>query len=449
MLRVAALLALAACGDDVEVFGEPASIEISFPSVANRKLDLLLQIDDSAAGGAEVQLALSQSLPALLDALSSVTGSLPDLHVGLITSDLGTLGSASDVPGEAIGQLGSGGCAGSGKNGQLHTYGAGVTDSFLIDEDDGANGRRTNYQGTLLTTLASMIRGAGGGGCGFEQPLHATRRALGHPANQGFVRADAHLAIVLLSDEDDCSFTDPGLVSADTSVLGPLQSFRCTSEGVTCDQPIDEVGVKTGCRPREDSAYLESTETTRTFLTDLRPDPSSLTVAAIVGDLTPFEVQPRSPPGGGTPVLGLANVCSGVAPMALTAMNPGVRTAALARSFGGRGVVTSSCSPDLGPQLREIGRLLKHPLGVVCLDSSHLADSSTEPGIQPACKLTEIADGIETPIRACPLDGDCFEIVADAAACAETSNHLRLVVRRSTTPASGAYVRARCATAGL
>ncbi|MDB4962262.1 MAG: hypothetical protein JWP01_2261 [Myxococcales bacterium] len=447
MLRVAALLALAACGDNLEVFGEPASIDITFPSVANRKLDLLLQIDDSAAGGAEVQNALAQSLPALLEALSSVTGSLPDLHVGIITSDLGTLGSGDPAPGPSIGQIGNGGCVGSGKDGQLHTNGAPVTDAFLVDEDDRANGRRTNYQGTLLATLTTMIRGAGGGGCGFEQPLHATRRALGHPANQGFVRSDAHLAIVILSDEDDCSFSNPALVSSDPSVLGPLQSFRCTKEGVTCDQPLDEVGVKTGCRPRDDSAYVEGIELTRTFLSQLRPDPSSLTVAAIVGDPTPFEVDLHSPPGGGTAFAALAATCT--PPMAPTSVHPGVRTAALVRSFDGRGAVTSVCSDDLAPQLREIGRLLKHPLGVICLDSSHLADSSTEVGVQPACKVAEIVDGVETAIRACPLEEDCFEVVADAAACPETTDHLRLVVRRSSMPAGGAYVRARCATAGL
>ena len=47
MSRVAALLALAACGDDPRVFAEPNTIDLSFPSTPNRKVDLLLQIDDS------------------------------------------------------------------------------------------------------------------------------------------------------------------------------------------------------------------------------------------------------------------------------------------------------------------------------------------------------------------------------------------------------------------
>ncbi len=71
--------------------------------------------------------------------------------------------------------------------------------------------------------------------------------------------------------------------------------------------------------------------------------------------------------------------------------------------------------------------------------SSRLTDSSTERGIQPACELTEIIGATETPL----LD---FTIAPDPVACPETTNHLRLVVNRTNTPAAGAYIRARCET---
>ncbi|MBZ0119128.1 MAG: hypothetical protein K8H88_19185, partial [Sandaracinaceae bacterium] len=82
----------------------------------------------------------------------------------------------------------------------------------------------------------SCVATAGVGGCGFEQPLEAVLKALspssptaytgpafapptffggtlGHAldANAGFVRDESLLAVVLLTDEEDCSVSDPEL----------------------------------------------------------------------------------------------------------------------------------------------------------------------------------------------------------------------------------------------
>lgn len=434
MRRVVALIALAGCGDDGQVFAEPNTIELTFPSVANRKLDLLLVIYNSPGGDEAGNLA--NGVRAVIDAVTAVDGRLPDVHIGVTTTDLGTTGSIDpSQPAAAIGQAGSGGCAGAGDDGRLETNGA---INFFVDEDDGAGGRRRNYQGELVAGLASFISGTGQAGCAFEQPLHAVRRALSNPANSGFVRTDAHLAIVIGSAEDDCSLLDPVLLTSDTTQLGPLQSFRCTREGIVCDQPIDEAGTKTGCRSREDSSLVEPIALTDGLLRGFKRDPSLLSVATIIGATSPFVVEPRAPPGGGTSQLALGHSCGFTGTLGLEVANPAVRLDAFARSFGGRGLVTSICTTDLSPAFREVGRLLKHPLGVVCLDSTKLTDSNTERGIQPACELTEIDGDIETRL----LD---FEISPDEVACPETADHLRLIVRdASTTP--GAYIRARCET---
>ncbi len=439
MRWVTALFALAACGDDgPEVFDEPRTIDLTFPSVPNRKLDLLLMVDDSASVDA-FQTDVSIAMQSVLDDLRAVSGSLPDLHVGIITSDLGTMGSLDPAnPGPAIGQVGNGGCAGAGDDGRLQTFGVGVTGAFLIDEDDGVGGRIRNYQTDTADTIAQMIRGAGAGGCGFEQPLHAIRRGLLHPANQGFIRADAHLGVFILADEDDCSFLDPKLLTTDTSGLGPLQSFRCSEHGVVCDQPLTHVGPKTGCRPREDSVYVEGIETTRALLRSVKPSPADLSFFALIGDPTPFAVELRSPPGGGVGERALAHSCSYTGTSGLNVADPGVRITALANAFGGRGATTSLCAIFASKRVDELTRLLKHPLGVVCLDTRRLTITSTDQGLQPACELTEIIGDVETRLTD-------FEITADAAACPETTDHLRLVVRGTST-APGAYVRARCET---
>src|SRR5262249_45008431 len=58
--------------------------------------------------------------------------------------------------------------------------------------------------------------------------------------NQGFLRPDAYLVIVMLTNEDDCSAA-PGVPLFETAVnrdmasqLGPSQNFRCNEFGHTC-----------------------------------------------------------------------------------------------------------------------------------------------------------------------------------------------------------------------
>lgn len=292
------------------------------PVTPNRDLDLLFLIDDSVTTP-EFQNPLAMAVPALLDALD-VDGQLPGLHIGVATSDLGTTGSDDpDHPAPTIGQVGNGGCAGHGKDGELITSGAMVADPFVIDEVDAGGTRRTNYQGTLEQVLPQMIR-AGGGGCGFEQHFAAIRRALTNPRNAGFLRPSAQLGIVILADEDDCSFRTPRLVSA-TEPIGALSSFRCTRQGVICNEPLDAAGIKTGCHAREDSEYIESLGPTLDLLRGTKPDPSLLSVLAIGPPVAPFELGPLTPPGGGEPRLDLYHSCNLRGPDTFLSTNPGVR----------------------------------------------------------------------------------------------------------------------------
>jgi hypothetical protein len=79
-----------------------------------------------------------------------------------------------------------------------------------------------------FTCIATL----GTNGCGFEQPLAAMDKALtvharpGGP-NEGFLRGDAALAIVVLSDENDCSTEDTTIFDpAAPPAAGPLP-LRC------------------------------------------------------------------------------------------------------------------------------------------------------------------------------------------------------------------------------
>ena len=70
----------------------------------------------------------------------------------------------------------------------------------------------------------------GTGGCGFEQQLAAVEKAVTvhaapGAANDGFLRPDAILAVLLVTDEDDCSAQD-SRIFGDDDTLG-LLNLRC------------------------------------------------------------------------------------------------------------------------------------------------------------------------------------------------------------------------------
>lgn len=122
-------------------------------------------------------------------------------------------------------------------------------------------------------------------GCGLESPLEAAKRALdGHRAeNSGFLRPDSLLAVIFLTDEDDCSVqlsrrseNNPATMDCATAdqnaAFGCYNvDYRCLARSVVCDQPMNTSGVKTHCTERPNN-YLEPTGNYAKFFRGLRPD---------------------------------------------------------------------------------------------------------------------------------------------------------------------------------
>jgi hypothetical protein len=213
-VTIASFLAIAACGSLLtgcpdrtisEVNPQQGRVEYKeIPVTLNRNVDILFVIDDSPSM-LDKQINLKNNFPIFVERLNALPGGLPNLHIGVITSDMGTKASEDALPGPAIGQVGQGGCSGTGKAGALQIYNAPVNGRFLTDVAEPGGGRLRNYTGTLNDAFG-MMASAGAGGCGFEQPLAAMRAALDdHPANAGFLRPEAILGVFFLMDEDDCS----------------------------------------------------------------------------------------------------------------------------------------------------------------------------------------------------------------------------------------------------
>lgn len=447
MIRSLAMLAaLAGCNTSEIVVGGLQEIA-TLKAIPNRNLDLLFVVDSSPSM-LDSQASLAANFPRMIDALEQLDGGLPSLHIGVVTPDLGTLASGSPTPAPPIGQTGNGGCAGTGDDGVLHVGAAALPDLFISDLAQPDGSRVRNYSGELRDVF-SQIATVGGGGCGFEQHLAAMRRALTNPANTGFVRPEANLAVVVIADEDDCSALDPYLFSPATTELGALQSFRCTQFGVTCHpDDMDNPGDKQDCAPRDGSVLIEDVQHFVDALLDVKGDPRTVMVAGIVGNPAPVAVSIAPPPGGGVAIPQLSPSCIYNGPIGPETADPAVRLAAFLDAFPGRSQLTSICNDDLSAPLGQIGSTAKKLIGDPCLDAMRLADTSTDPGLQPACEVIDVRDSApDAPVTVptCGSGGaDCFEISRDAVACPTSPENLRVRFHRSAPVADDTWTHVRC-----
>ena len=365
------------------------------------ELDLVLVIDNSSYM-ADQQIRFQGSLHHLMEMFSRFPGGPPDLHLGVITPDLGS--SPYDIPGcEVPGgdggrflkgvhngcvfpenqtyivdvaprgcsvekQVNPGAATSCGTHDcvQAHcdetaftgidgvaTEPAGLT--LYIDENGCPRCRNTGEPGSLEALWCSSSSGAWG--CGFEQPLEALQKALSDRSgdNAGFSRHDAHLAVVFFTNEDDCSVKRPEFFDPTgdlDSELGTLTSFRCTEFGVTCDEPWDRYywGQYTHCRPREtdDGADLLGTVSGYVrFMSELM-DPERFLPAAIAGPTD--GTLSVTLDGSGNPRL--QQSCGSME----DAADPAVRLQAFVQAFHEWPIreqwpFFSICSPDYGPSL--------------------------------------------------------------------------------------------------
>jgi hypothetical protein len=206
-----------------------------------RQVDLLFMIDNSPSM-APKQEKLKAQFPKLMDALKDFAdGSLPDLRVAIITSDLGTGAAYADGPCGPK-HLPDGTVSSYGDLGRFQMIGAkdcGVTDdSALWLEYQG--GEPANYTGDISDVFACLAGNVGTRGCDEEHSLQSIEFALlgqgiGNERQQTMVRPNAYLGLVILTDEDDCSAaTNAGMFGDKPELHGESASLRCATRSHTC-----------------------------------------------------------------------------------------------------------------------------------------------------------------------------------------------------------------------
>jgi hypothetical protein len=355
------------------------------------KVDLLFLVDNSNSMDQE-QAALIAEFPSLIRILTSgdfdQDGALDgpndfeavkDLNVGVITSDMGTGGFT--VPTCARSDFGDDGILrtqGNTAAGCMATYPA-----FL--------NFRTGGDSDAFATQVACVAVTGTGGCGFEQQLEAVLKAaspsaptswtapgytapmffqntFGHAdrENDGFIRDNSVLALIPVTDEEDCSARDPELFNPSSATYGGTDlNLRCFAHADAALHPI--------------SRFVDG------FL-QLRTRPGLLIYAPITGipqDLAPpagerpnydalvspdptvrdDRMEERVDPAMPTRLL---TSCTGVGGSAF----PPVRMVRVAQELQNRGAgvtVQSICEDSYSGALSEIIRQIASALSAACL----------------------------------------------------------------------------------
>ena len=410
---------------------------------AQRKLDILVMVDNSQSM-LPLQAKLLAGFPAFVTLLKALPLGLPDLHLAVISSDTGP--GKYDLPDRHCGFRGDGGRFQSQPRGSCTTAPLATGQTFLSAS---ANQTVKNYTGDLTDAFA-CIAALGDQGCGFEGQLKSVRWALDPrippDGNQGFLRPDSTLVVILVTNEDDCSLpddsdlVDPTQVTM-SSALGPLWSYRCNEFGHLCDingmlqpPPRGPLPVVQGCVSNDSpSGKLTKLAEEVRFLKTLRSDPNQLIVAAIDGPAEPYSVEMIQQ---GQDTEAHPNIRHSCTLATGEFADPAVRIQQWVGAFGVNGIATSICADSFVAPLQQIADKIATVFGPVCLSGAVPEGSGSTP---PVCRVVDRvvqANGqVQTTLLPqCAAPGappPCWELTADAAGCAAGT---RLSVNRGAAP---------------
>ena len=424
-----ALIALAcACsGQGPDSTGREYQIVAQLLPERNPDIDILFVIDSSQSMSDERESLARWADEFLFGVIEHKIeldiGLRPNLHIGVISTNLGAGGH--DIVG----------CEGAGDEGILQNQPrrpecTGPSDRYIRDVASPDGSRDRNYSGSLSETFACIAL-LGDQGCGYEQPLEAMKRALSgdNDHNRGFLRDHALLAVVFVTDEDDCSARDPSLFAPNHPGLSwPPSSFRCFEAGVTCDsESPDEPGRLTGCRASE-SLFMDHVEPYGDFLRGLKSDPGMVMVASIAGDKTPVVVTLDPDTGGPELKPSCLGETSG------SHAFPSVRLHDFMSGFPGRNQFASICADNMAGPLEKVATMVAGTSSRSPCLLGEVLDTDPAAGIQPECRVRYVSNpgtsnASSTEIARCHDSdhSDCYRLVSNSDICPHTTTQLALL----------------------
>lgn len=415
-----------------------------------QEVDILLIIDDSGSM-AEEQRALAEGLPALLATLDDIR---PGAHIriGITSTDNGNPWCTADTPDAGNYLLSS--CRSRPE--QFTFEGAGIPDFYasscqeicpeqweqfetLPTELYGESGARSrpwlerDETGTNLPDGLSLEQALqcavplGIAGCGFESPLESMWKALRRSqtddeAGWGFIRADAVLSVVFVTDEGDCSynnewesiFTPDGdrVFWSDPDAATPTSAV-CWNAGVACEgtspyddcEPVDldVEGLPVPRADADDEAVLRPVSRYIDYLRDLedakqRISPDQEVLVSVIGGVnTDGSVTYQDTDDiSFQQDFGIGPGCASAQGSAV----PPVRLRALADAFavGDEPNMYSVCQSDYAPALSAIGEAIAAQLRPACMPAC-VADSDPDtPQLEPTCTIIRESPNLDGTI---------------------------------------------------
>lgn len=282
--------------------------------------------------------------------------------------------------------------------------------NYLTNPDDPSSGYTEEALAQLQRDFSCIAR-AGDCGNSLEGGLEAVTTSLSRPLlsqfNDGFVRDEAFLVVVFLSDEDDCS-TGGGFT--------PVEDYQCYAS--------------------EDRDKLLNVGDVYDALVGVKGSPESILVAGLVGPADQFDPWPiqqirenggvpdsctaaitESCEAGATCPDGTACPAAGFCTLGFVNAKDGERYRALIERFGARGVNESICQASFSAALTNISRILGQNLSVNCVaadprPATCTSDADCSPGVQCMQPLTgntssgfTYCDNFAIKIDVAPPDG--------------------------------------------
>jgi len=423
-------------------------------SSSNVKADLLFMVDNSGSMDA-MQAELRTRFPQFLEVFHELAqqGTLVDLHIGVVTSDYGAGktgsggGQCSPSPGgqqgrlQAIGQFAPAGCKAP--------LGANFIRYISAMQGDGPNNLPP---GQTLDQTFSCMASVGARGCGYEHQLESVHAALTKslPENEGFLRDDALLVVVFVTNEDDCSAPpETDLFDDNIARYGQRFSFRCTRYGILCGQPpvfapyADSGGSLSMCQSAPDpmdqgpGRIFDISRYTDLFTKPkaqggIKVDPSDILLAAIDAPAEPFSVVLADPHSGlhtGMPYTLCAKENETSNPPCVPVLQHSCQNMVDGAFFGDPAVrlntvvatvpnhsIASICDTDYTPALQKVARLIISQSGPCCISDALPSDprapqdptqfvadcdveqvTLNEDGTKSSLTLPRCAEGVSAP----------------------------------------------------
>jgi hypothetical protein len=410
-----------------------------------RTLDLVFMVDNSPSMAPKVA-KMNENFPRLIKALEDPgDGTLPDVRVAVINSDLGTGGAfqnnscaVKNLPDGTQSYFGDLGRFQMLKKPEACTF----QDGALFLEYKG--GQPVNYTGDINNVFACLARNLGTMGCGEEHNIQAFEFALAaqgvgnETQQQAFLRRTAYLGLVFLSDEDDCSAATNDRLFGDlqdareesASLRCATRAHRCGSDNLNNSGPLyptknaytspfakcearvgDECSAETDTSKPTDCNPLRNITQFANEMKALRDDPDNqILVAGIFGwpiddaAMAKAEYKIDKVPNPNTAdvqrplVWDYWPVCydPGHMPRDPKVFDPeaaghgamgGLRNAAFVDQFGENGLKFSICQPNFSDSMKKIGDAIAKKLQNLCVDYKLVDTKLDQEGVQADCRV--------------------------------------------------------------